>query len=688
MDEEETNEVNTTEQILNKDQLFTFIDTKVNTQYMEDISKQINQKINQYNIDTSKPEYLKYNFWKSKLATCQDSLLYQDYEELRQFMFYSNLITNEVFELQQTIKLNFTQFNHNEISIEEIAYNIIIPYAYENGSSTSSDADAVLNNLSYKTNFINIIGFGKNLFYYLRYIIWLCRLKKFSKDELFDLPPDIKLRILGQTNFFIFCDNESADIYLKDIDNIRNQTEISDEIRLFPRHKNDVPTLELIESNNFTDYLNIFTSNAEFNQLYKDEIDFLKNININVYIVKSGHYLAKGIGAKRGLINFYNYNLCENIYSQHYIPTVTPDILELHKNNFCIMQLDDNITGIIDIASKDCTIGDAKKFICITKNDYDVVNKAHNNLNDTCDTGWSIFSIYNALRANCVTENNQMPNLIAGIRKGSGDRSKREDKNEALTANTTYAIYKLTIQKPYMLYSYGYFYNPFNCRFMEDIAFNALANMSYKSIKLNQFFLRFGHYNSEESHPDYNDCFDKSIIENPTNLSKPVYGVYLMLYYYLKLLQNVSLLEINISDIPWSYNMKFKPISNKIVTIPMIKPTVENKYNWMHMFIYQMFNIGWFIENFYFTNADNITNFSSVLMIEMKIIIYINKKKNDYLIENLNTFNYSYERLRPFLKLSVDSYYGKTIQANYTEKYLKYKKKYVELKKKTKELGL
>lgn len=80
-----------------------------------------------------------------------------------------------------------------------------------------------------------------------------------------------------------------------------------------------------------------------------------------------------------------------------------------------------------------------------------------------------------------------------------------------------------------------------------------------------------------------------------------------------------------------------------------------------------MFNIGWFIENFYFTNADNITNFSSVLMIEMKIIIYINKKNNDYLIENLNTFNYSYERLRPFLKLSVDLYYGKTIQANYTE---------------------
>ena len=31
----------------------------------------------------------------------------------------SNLITNEVFELQRTIKLDFTKFNHNEITIEE-----------------------------------------------------------------------------------------------------------------------------------------------------------------------------------------------------------------------------------------------------------------------------------------------------------------------------------------------------------------------------------------------------------------------------------------------------------------------------------------------------------------------------------------------------------------------------------------
>ena len=86
--------------------------------------------------------------------------------------------------------------------------------------------------------------------------------------------------------------------------------------------------------------------------------------------------------------------------------------------------------------------------------------------------------------------------LIGGIRKGKGDR--KEDGVRADIRydayNITYALYKLNIQRPHLMHKYGYFYNPFNCRFIEDIAFNTLSFFSDKAFKMGNYYLRFGHY--------------------------------------------------------------------------------------------------------------------------------------------------------------------------------------------------
>jgi hypothetical protein len=146
---------------------------------------------------------------------------------------------------------------------------------------------------------------------------------------------------------------------------------------------------------------------------------------------------------------------------------------------------------------------------------------------------YSLFTIYFFLKLECALylkpslfENNNKLQLICGIRKGFGDRTNKTDDKNFLSKNNTYAIYKLTIQKPYLLYSYGYFYNPFNSRFMEDIAFNGLSSLILKSRKLGNYYLRFGHYKEvKDINPDFNDAFNKEVIDNlKDNPITPIYG--------------------------------------------------------------------------------------------------------------------------------------------------------------------
>lgn len=691
---------------MDQSNLISFINEEVNHIYISNIKDDIQAKINSYS--ESQINYLRYQYWESNLIKNYNTILNNHkYALLKNFMFYSNLITHEISELQNMYKFDFDSPipQANPLHINKIVENDINSFAFE-GNINSYDVSTkkvndqiylkqytmeqkqlALRNLDIKLSFINIIAFGKNLFYYLRYIIWLCRYKVMNNEDLIEILGDGELyeRTKGLTNIFIYCDNESSNKYSKDFTRIREQfmtDQITDNVKILNRPSNgtDELNLNLIESKNFNDYLNLFDNQEEFTQLYQDEITFLREANINIYIVESSHYLAKGIGAKRALINYNSYLLCEEIYSEKYFAGISKDEIEVKKNNFCIMQLDDNITAILELDNVNCRHSNAIRYICPQKDGFETTDGSYKYLEENCNI-WSVLSVYNALWSNCVVHDY----LIAGIRKGKGDRTNKEDDNTTLSVNLSYAIYKLTVQKPYRLYNYGYFYNPFNCRFMEDIAFNGLSFSSEKSIKLGNLFLRFGHYyDSKDDNLDYNDCINRDIIEThePTT---PIYGVYLMLYYYIKMLYLIGLLQINTKEIPYSYDMR---IGSNVTT--MICPTPNNKYNWMHMLIYQMLNIDWFVKSDYF-NQLNKANFRELLTIEMRIIDLVNEDDEDSnksLMEYITNLNSFYEKVRPYLKMSVDIYYKKPLKSSYEKKYLKYKLKYLELKKKINNIGV
>lgn len=490
------------------------------------------------------------------------------------------------------------------------------------------------------------------------------------------------------------------------------------------KFNNDTPEDFSIKScNNFTEYLNVFENNDEFDNLYDDEMNNLDKMNIHIFFVKSNHYLAKGIGGKRGLINYFN-----NLLIEEYLNLLKKKDINLSdenyfKNNFNVMQLDDNITAFHDLHDK-CTYTNASVKICddeiikcTTKKDVsEVISKkteTNKYLNQNC-YHLSIFYIYDVLK----TLSNVYNYLISGIRKGHGDRlsgKERQDKS-IFALNNSYALYKLTIQKPHMLHNYGYYYNPYNSRFMEDISFNALPYLMDKSAKFGNFFLRFGHYYDEKiTEPDYEDCFCKEIIAEKTPI-KPIFGNYFVLYYYLHVLNNCELLFLNNSESPFSYNLK---ALDKNVEI--IKPSSKNKYGWMHMILYILINYNFFYHYWPELSSNfKVTQLKNLVTQELDIFAQINnetKGANLLIATNLNRYNSEYENFKKsvaellkfyyevIIKHMTEENYKKHLQEqidkpkeqkrkkgvkrsrdnkyiNYEIKYIKYKIKYLNLKKK------
>jgi hypothetical protein len=734
---------------MDKETIVDFMNKTVDEKYLVEIKNEIEHKKTQYNNTNN---YLNYSIWDEKLK--EVSLTKNSDKDFKDFMFYTHLIAHEMFKLNSIKQINFNKETRFYESIKDLSYVSKSIICDTLNLNYTNDKKVLLQNLL-KVNLINIIAFGKNIFYYLRYIIWLSKYKNYLPEKInemeklkqkeklmynFGFTNDVIDNCLSSpTYFFIVCDRESRDFYLRDLNTINNKE--NDTIKIFPRKDNLKLNINLvINTPNFTDYLNIFKSADEFNQLYNDEIIFLNSTNIKIYIIDSSHYLTKGIGGKRAMINHYSYLLSENIFSrEHFQETVASSLLlENYKNCLCIMQLDDNVTGIYELTTgldakgkkthNPCKFNDAGSRSCpniITKIG-DIKDKG---ILENCNS-YSIFTIYFLLKVECIpefniseSENNDkiivsnnkkiIVPLICGIKKGFGDRGNKKDLPDTLSKNNTYAIYKLTIQKPHLMYEYGYFYNPFNSRFIEDIVFNGLSDVIEKSLKLGNFYLRFGHYYSPKVvKPDNNDCFDKDIVDNlREDPITPIYGNYLMLYYYLKILEKAKLLKIEDYSLkpisPYSYNMKYV-YNNKTHVVPMIKPTQENKYNWMHMMLYIMLNSQWFYDINSTIRIDNINNnflciFKEVINNERKIIELINQ--NNIILTN-NLLLKENNEIKNYLVRQVFCYYNDKCNKSdpkpepkpdesekkrqrkqynekfYKEKYLKYKIKYFYLLKK------
>jgi len=660
-----------------------FMQNVVNTQYIPNIKTNIVSKIESYK--TLQIPHLNFDTWNELLPA--DSYLKSTPDDIKQFMFYCNLIIHDLY-----IKTNFYDFNlkyESTVQLTDIESISKILFDHCVDLHPDKNIENILTSLS-TINFINIIAFGRNFMYYLRYIIWICRHKIIPPDQLISefyfTPEIINNNLLPLTCFFIVCDKESFNSYGA---NMANMNRGENTVRILKTHTED-DNIHLPIMKSFTEYLNIFETKEEFNKIYDDEILILKALNIKIFLVESDNYLMKGIGGKRGLINYYSYLLCNHIFNND---TFSID-LELYRNKFCTMTIDDNITGIYEI-THNCISSNIRKSYCpsyISGETKDSIkkDKEHTKIMTNC-FGYSFFTIYYRLKEACINYNM----LICGIRKGSGDRSDEGERaDESIEArNITYALYKLNIQKPYSMHNYGYFYNPFNCRFMEDIAFNALAYLSSKALKLGNYFLRFGHYyNVADKFKDYNDCFNKEIISEDIPIT-PIYGNYLMLYYYIYLCEHFGLIGRDESSIPYSFiqlniNNIRNSISNSALTpVELIKPTSKNKYNWMHMLVYHMLYVNAFNELGYYNDPYIIKKFQDNINMEYEIIKYLNlgdTASNNYLIENLTSINANYTEVKKASGYFLDLFYsepGSVDSSSYHNKYLKYKLKYLNLLK-------
>ncbi len=250
----------------------------------------------------------------------------------------------------------------------------------------------------------------------------------------------------------------------------------------------------------------------------------------------------KGIGAKRSLMNYFHYNITQNIQDEN------------KKNNYTCINLDDNITMIGNFTT-DCTgRGEAKKRS--DSNSFEIPEKLIK-----CDN-MSIYSLYKKLIIDWNTKDELKDMNIIGIQKGGGTQDDKlcinpEDNDSLYCKKSSYSVYKLTLQKPYKIYNNNYQYNPFFTRFLEDMVFNAINQKFIQKSKY--YFLRFGHTKPENKDDvDFDDFFHDHLFESFDENIKHITGIeqiYLMnihyLYYYSNLISSSTIYEklINKKDV-------------------------------------------------------------------------------------------------------------------------------------------
>lgn len=374
-----------------------------------------------------------------------------------------------------------------------------------------------INDSSYN---INILTYGKTLFYILRYIQFL--LLNFRRND-------------ERINFFIFCDIETYRVHMNNLQFILNALRA-------PEH-HFAPEVNTGEIYNFKQFLALYPGDR-FHQLSLNELTLFQSINI--YYIASADPLMKGIGCKRAAINQFHYLICNSAYNSG-----------INKDNYIIMQLDDNISGINNI-NRDCKKRVVDNIIqCPNRN---LPKNATPDTLKNCSTTDGLYEnnimkIYKLLKDIMTDDDKYTNTLLCGIDKGA---AVTQDDSNGDFINNTHSIYKLTLQRIHSLHKLKIFYNPFFTRFLEDLTFNAIIKGVSKGKGVDKpltfmhrsYHLRFIH----NEYSDNEDCFPQDVggcyiindagIKNPVNIraTEPIYLMYIL---YLNLITNMGLLSIS-----------------------------------------------------------------------------------------------------------------------------------------------
>ena len=406
---------------------------------------------------------------------------------------------------------------------------------------------------------INIMSFGKSLYYILRYIVFILHN---HSSNLYD---ELKK---NKINFIIYVDSDTFKIYNDNIPIINNYKDlpVNDTVKNYWKKKNFAAILHSIGEENFTNCTH--------------EIDFLNNIKdiCNLYFLESSHYLMKGIGGKRAVMNYVNYLIPEKFYGADGIR---------EKSKYTCMYLDDNISMIVHLSNNDnkSDICDSSKreldidedeagaaaAAVVTdtgaaasakkrhddkedKEDYTPMNggactkrtfgeikiknyteddEKYKSLRCECDNeSKSIFDIY-LMGVGKLSDNENT--MMYSINKGSGlgDGVYVED----IKSSTAY---KLSLQKSWMIYDKKIFYNPFFSRALEDIIFNIFVNKNEGGIRNAAYYIRFAHSYSDQQ--DAEDNFPDYI--NSAGV-KGIHQITFMCLYYIFILNNMGHIQIS-----------------------------------------------------------------------------------------------------------------------------------------------
>jgi hypothetical protein len=429
---------------------------------------------------------------------------------------------------------------------------------------------------------INIICYGKNLTYLLKYISFIVGSK--STGRKYTNRP---------FNLICVCDKNSFNNYQHDAVNI-NQTLLRNQTSFAP------PTPEtrhhLIQFLEVPDALQTY-SNPRFASLEDTDLNStdMRNLRLcNIFFAKCDHILSYGVGGKRALICHMNHQ-----WGVKYAAT-----------------LDDNITGIY---RKSC--GEYNTAMKLNCNAVNVPDNVHiiermtpstlfNDLESQCGAVNIVELIYGELIPHLRTN---LTHFMVGIDKGKGrakptkgkdGRPKENNKTENIAG--TQSLYKLNVCVPEQLHAHWYFYNPFFTRFAEDIAFNcALAKNKQNYVFAQKYYLRFGHdiqstlkHASEScSKPinttiaivqDYEDYLPTRSIISRSKIPEiqPVYIMYVLFSWYQLQAGNLT---YKYKYFPCSSNVaeaEGQMVSLNLYTIPWMEPPKQSKYGKYSLFMY------------------------------------------------------------------------------------------------------
>lgn len=334
--------------------------------------------------------------------------------------------------------------------------------------------------------YIFIIGFGNDIHYYLKYILFHSR----NRGE-------------NRVAFFIVCDDDSFSSYFSNSQNsgviVENSIE-QHKYRLFSSQYNSLLEVsgEPIVFNENDDKTVKYNIIDNINHWYS-ETDVKTLSDLGIFFITGSHTLMKGIGGKRGIIQFY--------FDKYIYTTVRSHCLTIDDNITCILRLSNNLSK--------------REAQHMYWENVEQLETTH---------FYTIIEIYDLLLRLKKTHRNA---LFFGIDKGRS-QSNIIDIDNKNTVIKSSAIYKLNLSYPHELLKKNILYSPYFARFFEDMAFNAELRVNNLSIKDDRYYLRYCHTNSivnktRSGDEDFNDV----LFHKPnSNMNTGIGNVYIVALIY------------------------------------------------------------------------------------------------------------------------------------------------------------